>query len=200
MEIIRSILYSVAKLKLQYVAAAGATVTTPGAVTNTSPSWSPGPMPGLTVKLGPRTPETWPPCRTRTPTSSCPLWLRRPSGSGDIRRMLGTEPGAGVTARPGGSSPGVPENPTTSVDTPRTTWLPTSAPREAGTISPWALIPRSTLDLFVNMKIKHCNCKKKRRSWKSLWHEWIFCLQLKCKCMQDARHHCEGRRLRIIIR
>ena len=70
-------------------------------------------------------------------------------------------PGSGVTGRSGGSSPGVPGNPTTSVDTPRTTWLPTSAPREAGTISPLALIPRSTLDLFVNMKIKHCNCKKK---------------------------------------
>ena len=33
-----SVLFYVAKLKLQYVAAAGATVTTPGAVTNTSPS------------------------------------------------------------------------------------------------------------------------------------------------------------------
>ena len=72
----------------QNVATAGPTATTPSAVTNTTQNWRHGPLPELTVKLRPRTLETWPRSRTRTPMISWPLSQMKPCGSVDSRLCL----------------------------------------------------------------------------------------------------------------
>ena len=72
----------------QNVATAGPTATTPSGVTNTTQNWRHGPLPELTVKLRPRSLETWPPSRTRTPTISWQLSQMKPSGSVDSRFCL----------------------------------------------------------------------------------------------------------------